>query len=227
MAVAAFVSMNMFDSPPNHKKGIEALTEQPTISELATVESCTLGKYTEIAEQAKLIETSLDDYSYVMERSDIISTSIGKFANIASDVRINPGNHPMEWVSQHHFLYRRKLFGMHEEDNNSFFNWRRLQQVQIGHDTWIGHRAIIMPGVKIGNGAVVAAGAVVTRDVSPYMIVAGVPAKPIRPRFPEAVWQCLDSIAWWNWEHTTIKERLHDFYDIRRFIDLYGRQKCA
>ena len=215
--------MKMSNFSFDRKESVEALTEQPTISPSAIVQSCTLGKFTEIAEQVKLTETSLGDYSYVMERCDIISSSIGKFANIASEVRINPGNHPMEWVSQHHFLYRRRLFGMHEQDNTSFFTWRRIQQVLIGHDTWIGHRAIIMPGIKIGNGSVIAAGAVVTHDVPPYTIVAGVPAKPVRTRFPEAVWRCLEAIGWWDWDHATIKERLEDFYDIRRFIDLYGK----
>ena len=172
------------------------LSEQPQVDPTASLEKVTMGKYTEIAAGAKLTETSLDDYSYVMERCEIIYTSIGKFSNIASDVRINPGNHPIEWVSQHHFLYRLKQYGFADKDNESFFGWRRLQKVSIGHDTWIGHKAIILPGVNVGNGAVVAAGAVVTRDVRPYSVVAGVPAKPLRSRFPEAVWKMLEEIAW-------------------------------
>jgi len=214
--------MNMHNSLSNRRKPVEVLTEQPIVSPRAQVQNCSLGRYTEIAGQTKLFESSLDDYSYVMERCDIIYCRIGKFANIGSEVRLNPGNHPMEWVSQHHFLYRRRLFGMHEEDHESFFNWRRLQQVQVGHDTWIGHRAIVMPGVTIGNGAVVAAGAVVTHDVPPYTIVAGVPAKPIRIRFPRSVWQSLEEIGWWDWDHATLRKRLEDFYDVRRFLDLYG-----
>jgi phosphonate metabolism protein (transferase hexapeptide repeat family) len=198
------------------------LSEQPQIDPTASLENVTMGKYTEIAAGSKLTETSLDDYSYVMERCEIIYTSIGKFSNIASDVRINPGNHPIEWVSQHHFLYRLKQYGFADDDNESFFGWRRLQQVSIGHDTWIGHKAIILPGIRIGNGAVVAAGGVVTRDVKPYSVVAGVPAKPLRSRFPEAVWKVLEEIAWWDWDHQTIQSRIDDFYDIRRFISLYG-----
>lgn len=198
------------------------LSEEPTIAPTASVKECTLGHYTEIADQANLTESVLDDYSYVMERCDIIYTDIGKFVNIASEVRINPGNHPMEWVSQHHFLYRLRRYGFGHEDNRPFFNWRRLQRVTVGHDTWIGHKAIILPGVRIGNGAVVAAGAVVTKDVAPYMVVAGVPAKPVRQRFPEAIWQSLEKIRWWDWDHETLKTRLEDFYDIRRFLDLYG-----
>ncbi|MFN2354546.1 MAG: DapH/DapD/GlmU-related protein [Desulfopila sp.] len=198
------------------------LGKEPLIDSTANVEKTTLGKYVEIAAHAKLTESSLDDYSYAMERCEIIYSSIGKFSNIASDVRINPGNHPIEWVSQHHFLYRRRQYGFAREDKHSFFDWRKLQRVTIGHDTWVGHKAIILPGVRVGNGAVVAAGAVVSRDVKPYTIVAGVPAKPIRKRFPEGVWQALENIAWWHWDHQTIEARLDDFYDIRRFIHLYG-----
>lgn len=196
----------------------------PTISQTATVLESSLGQYTEIAAQVSLVQSTLDDYSYIMERSNIIYTDIGKFVNIASDVRINPGNHPMEWVSQHHFLYRKQQYGFDVEDNESFFNWRSLQRVNIGHDTWIGHKAIIMPEVQIGNGAVVAAGAVVTKDVAPYTVVAGVPAKPIRHRFPRTVCEKIEKIGWWDWDHETIKSRMKEFYDIRTFILRYGDQ---
>ncbi len=198
------------------------LSEEPTVDPTARVDKTTLGRYTEVGANVRLQEVHLDDYSYVVDRSDVIYTDIGKFVNIASDVRINPGNHPMEWVSQHHFLYRIKQYGLGEEDNQPFFNWRRLQRVTIGHDVWIGHKAIVLPGVTVGNGAVVAAGAVASRDVKPYSVVGGVPAKPLRSRFPEPIWRCLEEIQWWNWDHETIKERLDDFYDIRRFLDLYG-----
>jgi len=198
------------------------LGREATIHPSAVIRDCSLGLYTEIAGEAELVETSLGDYSYVMERSDIIYSVIGKFVNIASDVRINPGNHPMEWASQHHFLYRLTKYGFGEEDNHAFFNWRRMHKVTIGHDIWIGHKAIILPGVRIGNGAVVAAGAVVSSDVSPYTVVAGIPARPIRKRFADGVWQRLEAIGWWHWSHETIGERLEDFYDVRRFLQLYG-----
>lgn len=198
------------------------LGTDPVIDESAIVRDSRLGRYTEINDGAKFIESSLDDYSYVMERCDIMSTDIGKFANIASEVRINPGNHPVEWVSQHHFLYRCRKYGMRDEDNRQFFDWRRLQRVTVGHDTWIGHKAIVLPGITIGNGAVVGAGAVVTKDVPPYAMVAGVPAKVLRFRFPTAIRKQLDDIGWWHWEHDLLRERLADFYDIRRFLHLYG-----
>lgn len=200
------------------------LSETPDIAADATVTDCDLGEYTEIATGAQLTESSLGDYSYIMERCDIIYTDIGKFTNIASDVRINPGNHPMEWVSQHHFLYRCRLYGFRDGDNSAFFDWRKRQRVSIGNDCWIGHKAIILPGITIGNGAVVAAGAVVTKDVAPYTVVAGVPAKPVSKRFPKQIWQALEETAWWDWDHQTLKERMDDFYDIRKFLQLYGEK---
>ena len=200
------------------------LSEKPDVVADAIVTDCELGEYTEIANGVKLAESSLGDYSYVMERCDIIYTDIGKFSNIASDVRINPGNHPMEWVSQHHFLYRCRLYGFRDEDNSAFFDWRKRQRVSIGNDCWVGHKAIILPGITIGNGAVVAAGAVVTKDVAPYTVVAGVPAKLVSKRFSKQIWQALEETAWWDWDHETLKERMDDFYDIRKFLQLYGKK---
>lgn len=207
---------------PARQQTVVRLSENPTVADSASLTRCRLGSYTEVAGHASMVDCELGDYSYVMEHCDIIHTDIGKFANIASGVRINPGNHPVEWVSQHHFLYRCRLYGFAEEDRESFFYWRSLQRATIGHDTWIGHRAIILPGITIGNGAVVGAGSVVSSNVPPYAIVAGVPAKILRFRFPKAIRQAIENIGWWNWDHETIRERLDDFYDIRRFVHLYG-----
>lgn len=198
------------------------LSEDPTLAPGAAIVDSSLGRYTELGADATIIESSMGDYSYAMARSHIIYSTIGKFVNIASDVRLNPGNHPTEWVSQHHFQYRRQRYGFDTNDDDSFFAWRRAQRVTIGHDVWLGHKAIVLPGTEVGNGAVVAAGAVVTKDVAPYSIVAGVPARLIRTRFPESIWNKLEQTAWWDWQHEVIKERLPDFRDIRRFLSLYA-----
>jgi serine acetyltransferase len=79
-----------------------------------------------------------------------------------------------------------------------------------------------MPGVRIGNGAVVGSNSVVTKDVAPYTIVGGVAAKVIRQRFPRAIAEALEATAWWDWEHATLIERLADFRDLRMFLAKYA-----
>lgn len=192
------------------------------ISEKAKIIRSGIGRFTELHDFVELSDSSLGDYSYMMERSSIAYTRIGKFVNIASDVRINPGNHPMHWVSQHHCMYRKKRYGFAEHDDADFFAKRKARKVVIGHDVWVGHGATIMPGVTIGNGAIIGAGSVVTHDVEPYTIVAGVPEKEIRRRFSSSIWQAIEKTCWWDWEHETIKERLDDFRDVDRFLTLYG-----
>ena len=98
------------------------------------------------------------------------------------------------------------------------FDWRREDKVVIGNDVWIGHNAIIMPGVTIGDGAIVGSGAVVTHKVEPYTVVVGVPAKPIKKRFDDLTIDKIQKSQWWNWSHEIIKERLQDFKNIDEFI---------
>ena len=93
----------------------------------------------------------------------------------------------------------------------------------VGNDCWIGHAAILLPGVTVGDGAVIAAGAVVSRNVPPYTIVGGVPARAIRKRFPDSVAESLRRIAWWDWPDEIIFERLSDFRSeaIEQFCERY------
>ncbi len=190
----------------------EALSEQPYIHPEAVVRDSQLGRYTEIGARTQFAESQLGDYSYIVNDGDVIYTAIGKFCSIAAHVRINPGNHPMERASQAHFTYRSSAYwpGL-EKDECEFFDWRRSQPVSIGHDVWIGHGAIVLPGISIGTGAVLAAGAVVTKDVPGYTIVAGVPAKPIRRRFTPDIEAAFIELAWWDWSHERLREALPDF----------------
>ncbi len=203
------------------KRHNKTLSEEPAIHETCIIFDSYIGKWTELMPHTTLVESTFGDFSYTAGHVSIIYTDVGKFSNIASYVRINPGNHPMDRVSMHHMLYRRRQFAFGEDDQ-AFFDWRRASRCTIGHDTWLGHAATIMPGVSIGNGAVVAAGAVVTKDVPDYTIAGGVPAKPIRRRFPEPIAEALAQTGWWNWDHQTIKERLHEFDDVEAFIEKYS-----
>ncbi len=190
---------------------LRTLGLEPLIAPTASVRQSQLGRYTEVGERTSIVETTIGDYSYIVNDGNVIYTTIGKFCSIAAMVRINPGNHPMQRASQAHFTYRASAYFDDAEDEADFFAWRRSTPVTIGHDVWIGHGAVILPGRAIGNGAVIAAGAVVTKDVDPYTIIAGVPGKPVRRRFPAPIAKELQAMAWWDWEHDKLRLALPDF----------------
>ena len=199
------------------------LSLSPHLDPSAAAVNTTFGTYCEVGARTTLIDVTMGDYSYVASDSQISHTTIGKFCSIAAMTRINPGNHPMQRASQSHFTYRASAYFPGETDEAEFFAWRRSHPVHIGHDVWIGHGAIVLPGRNIGTGAVVAAGAIVTKDVPPYTIAVGNPARPIKRRFSEAVAARLHALAWWDWDHDRLRLSLPDFRNlaIAAFLDKY------
>jgi phosphonate metabolism protein (transferase hexapeptide repeat family) len=169
------------------------------------------GRYTEIGERCHISESTVGDYSYLIRDCEVWAVTIGKFANIASHVRINATNHPSWRATLHHFTYRAGDYFEDAQNEEEFFDWRRSNGVTIGHDTWIGHGATILPGVTVGDGAVIGSGAVVSKDVAPYTIVGGVPAKLIRERFDAKVGARFQRLAWWDWSHAQLRAALDDF----------------
>ena len=197
---------------------------EPAINVDASVHDCILGPWTRVGARTSLSEVSMGAYSYIVNDASATYADIGNFCSIARDARINPGNHPTWKAAQHHFSYRARSYELSDEDDQEFFEWRRSHRCTLGHDVWIGHGATVLPGVSIGAGSVVGAGAVVSKDVPPFTIVGGVPAKPIRERFPKPVQDGLLAIAWWDWSHERLADSLEDFrrLDADAFVEKYA-----
>lgn len=201
----------------------KTLTETPLIHPTSIVTGCELGAYTEVGDHCVLNETVLGAYSYCFGSNDITYSEIGKFASIATGVRINPVQHPAkERAAAHHFTYRCAHYGFGPDDER-IIDWRRENRVVIGNDVWLGHNAVVMGGVTIGDGAVIGAGAVITHDVAPYEIVGGVPARHIGWRYERELIDALLRIRWWDWSHEELKSRLRDFDDVAEFCGKYDR----
>lgn len=196
-------------------------SSEPRIHPTAELKSCRLGRHCAIAERVILREVNVGDYSYFERNGEAIYADIGKFCSIAANVRINALEHPMERVTTHKITYRPNEYFKFQGVDGGFRERRRARRVTIGHDVWIGHGAVILPGVTIGNGAVVGANAVVSRDVEPYRIVAGVPARLVRARFPKQVAMRLQRLAWWDWPSNQLLDALPDMQvlSVEAFVD--------
>ena len=197
--------------------------DAPFIEPDCTITESTFGGYVKIGQGSRIAHSHIGDYSYCDRFADIANASVGKFANIAGFVRIGATDHPMDKASLHHFHYRSADYFDDASDDEAWFAHRRSRRAVIGHDTWFGHGAQVRPEVNIGHGAVVAGGAIVTKDVAPYMIVAGIPATPLRARFSAPVAERMMALAWWDWPHERLRAALDDFRSLSAldFLDRY------
>lgn len=188
-----------------------------------SVVNSTLGEGVKIGGGSVVYSTSIGRYSYCGYDCTILECSIGSFCSIASGVTIGGSEHPMDWVSTSPVFGDtinsgpKKRFSRHHV--------KGMLKTIIDNDVWIGAKVIIKSGIHIGTGAVIGAGAVVTRDVAPYTIVAGCPAKPIRKRFSdEIITKLLDS-QWWNLPEDQIVMIAQEIKDPQKFLTLLESYK--
>lgn len=174
-----------------------------------------IAAHCHILENTLILNSSINSYSYIGVNSIIQNATIGSFCSIANDVFIGLGTHPTDYFSTSPLLYRvSNTFQIKLVDEDISF--AEYAPIEIGHDVWIGARAIIMGGIKIGDGAIIAAGAIVTKDIPPYSVVGGVPAKVIRYRFEAEKIEKLLKSQWWLWPQNELKLRMNELRALLR-----------
>ena len=182
------------------------------------LKQCRFGEYNKIFDRCYLVEVTLGDRSYISEDCAMYDVDIGRYCAIGPRVAAGLGIHPSRtFVSVHPLFYSRTNAACTAPVANHNYTVEHLP-VTIGHDVWIGSNALLLDGVNIGNGAIIAAGAVVTKDVPAYAVVGGVPAKVISYRFSKAHIQFLETFKWWKKDKDWIKSNWKAFHDIDTFM---------
>lgn len=199
------------------KKVLERDNKTIKIEYLARAISSKFGIYNALYESAFLYDVCMGDFSYVGAKSKLQHTKIGKFSCIGPEVLCGLGRHPSRnFVSSHPAFY--STLGQVSTYFASTQTFDEFVPIEIGNDVWIGARAVILDGVTIGNGAIVAAGAVVVSDIPSYAVVGGIPAKIIRWRFDSTQIEFLESTKWWDWSVDELSASHSYFHDFASFM---------
>lgn len=184
-----------------------------------------LKGYNVVHNKCIVIESEIGEGTYIHDGASLKRTKVGKWCSISPEVKVIIGNHPTEkFVTTHPLFYSAKEYAGLKWRNEtvypeySYTDETKRWYCEIGNDVWIGTRALLMSGVKIGNGAIVAAGSVVTKDVPPYSIVGGVPARVIKYRFRQDQIEKLEDVKWWNSNLEELERNVRKFDSIDFFL---------
>lgn len=185
------------------------------ISIFSILQDSVVSKTAAICSGVRFYRGKIGKYSYIGDGSFVTDTDIGSFTSISTNCYIGGASHPTSWVSTSPVFHKwenimKKNFSKHE--------FEIFKHTYIGNDVWIGNRVMIKAGVKIGDGAIVGMGSVVTKDIGPYEIWAGNPARFIRKRFEDDIIKKLLDIKWWEWEDSLIEKYADSFTSPDSFI---------
>lgn len=181
-----------------------------------------ISKKAKINRGAKVYDSIIDSFTYIGPKTEIICADIGRFCSIANNCSVGLATHSLMNISSSPIFTAKTNGTGHSWTNTNSFE--EIKRVKIGNDVWIGTRVIIMGGVKIGNGAIIGAGSIVTKDLPDYSIAVGVPAKVIKYRFDKPIIDKLQEINWWDFPEEKLKEKIKLFqiekftlYDLNKF----------
>lgn len=189
------------------------------ISRRAKFIRSTHGNDVQVAQYAHVVNSKLNSFTSVGRNATIINAELGKFCSISWNVTIGATSHHTSYPSTHAFPYV-ESFGFSKR------NELIVVSTNLGNDVWIGANAIVLPGVRIGNGAVIGAGAVVTKDVPPFAICVGVPARVVKFRFGPELIEQIENLKWWDWRKEKLLANIQFFKkpltedEIKKLIDV-------
>lgn len=180
----------------------------------------TFGNFVKIYPNSSVAYSKIGDYTYIGGNCKLQNCNIGKFCSIAPEVIIGMGIHPINHISTYPGFYSSKASGV-----KSFYVDSEILEhkiVTIGNDVWIGTRALVLDGVSIGDGVVIAAGSIVTKDIPSYAVVGGIPAKVIKYRFNQENIDCLMRYKWWDKNEEELRREAKFFTDSKKFFEKIG-----
>lgn len=188
----------------------------------ADIRSCRFGRHVYVGNNVTLQNVTIGDRSYVNRGTSVMNATVGKYCSIGPNVQIIVGAHPIHMVSSHPAFYASNK-SFHTFADQMYF--AEFGRAVIGNDVWIGEGSLIPGKVVIGDGAVVAARAVVTADVEPYSIVGGIPARHIRYRFNEPIRRAIAMSRWWDWDENELQTNFTRFHDPEEFIHFLAERE--
>lgn len=184
-------------------------------------------KFTHILRGARLNNAHIGKYSRAGVNCKLTNVTVGNFSCIGADCVVGVGQHPTNYLTYHSIFYKQGNWGWHDDWIKYPKGFQEQAHITIGNNVWIGQKVVIMDGVTIGDNSIVATGAIVTKDVPPYSIVGGVPAKVIKTLFNDEMRKRLDEIQWWNLEDNEITKVIDLFHipnpsieDLNKFFPL-------